>query len=127
MPVLVYIWKVSRGCVEGVWMLSRQCLEVALYISVGHAFKRRNASYLLRLSSLQEIMLMLSSKTKEEEQKAWVPKFTEIGFEKTKIPTDVYNMLLWEYEKEIPFMYHEPFARGGINSEQIVSNKKKVL
>jgi len=73
----------------------------------------------------REIMLMLSSKTKEEEQKAWVPKFTEIGFEKTKIPPDVYKMLLWEYEKEIPFMYHEPFARGGINAEQIVSNEKK--
>ena len=69
---------------------------------------------------------MLSSKTKEEEQKAWVPMFTELGFEKTRIPPDVYNMLLWEYEKEIPYMYHEPLARGGINAEEIVSNKKKM-
>ena len=77
------------------------------------------------LSSLQKQILFLNSITKEEEQKAWVPMFTELGFEKTVIPTDVYNMLLWEYEKEIPFMYHEPFARGGINAEQIVTNQKK--
>ena len=61
----------------------------------------------------------------EEEQKRWVPMFTEDGFEKTKIPPDLYEMLVWEYEKEIPNMYPEPFAKGGINAEEIVTNIKK--
>ena len=34
------------------------------------------------------------------EQPAWVPKFTKVGFKKTKIPPDVHAMMLWEYERK---------------------------
>jgi len=58
-----------------------------------------------------------------EEQPAWVPKFTEVGFEKTEIPSDVYKMLLEEYEKVKPSMQVEGCAKAVINCEQIVDDE----
>ena len=43
---------------------------------------------------------MLSIVASAEEQPAWVPKFTKVGFKKMKIPADVYAMILWEYERK---------------------------
>ena len=60
-----------------------------------------------------------------KEQPTWVPKFTKEGFEKIRIPPDMYTMLLWDYERQKPSMIDEPQARGPINSEQIIDNKKK--
>ena len=39
-----------------------------------------------------------------KEQPAWLPKFTKVGFMKTKIPPDVYAMMLWEYERKNIFL-----------------------
>ena len=60
-----------------------------------------------------------------EEQPAWVPKFTEVGFEKTEIPADVYKMLLEEYEKVKPSMQVEGCGglKAMINCEQIVDDE----
>ena len=71
----------------------------------------------------QEIILHLVSTCKE--QPAWVPKFTELGFKKTRIPPDVYAMLLWDYERQKPSMIDESNTRGEINSEHILNIKKK--
>ena len=46
-----------------------------------------------------------------EDQPAWVPKFKEVGFEKTKIPADVYKMLLKEYERAKPSIIVEGCAK----------------
>ena len=58
-----------------------------------------------------------------EDQPAWVPKFTEVGFEKTKIPSDVYKMLLTEYERVKPSMIVEGCAKAVINCEQIMDDE----
>ena len=58
-----------------------------------------------------------------EEQPAWVPKFTRKGFEKTKIPADVYAMLLWEYERQKTSIKDDTL--NGHNSDKIINNKKK--
>ena len=58
-----------------------------------------------------------------EEQPAWVPKFTRKGFEKTKIPPDVYAMLLWDYERQKTSFKVNSDSFNGNN--QIINNKKK--
>ena len=61
-----------------------------------------------------------------KEQPSWVPKFTKIGFEKTKIPKDVFTMLLWDYQRKKSILYPENFRYGGfINCRKLVNNKKK--
>ena len=59
-----------------------------------------------------------------KEQPPWVPKFTKVGFAKTKIPADLYAMLLWEYERRKSFMFEEPINEV-INCLKIVENKKQ--
>jgi len=60
-----------------------------------------------------------------EEQPAWVPKFTKVGFEKTKIPPDVYSMLLREYERVKSTMSEESCAKAVINCEQIINSEEE--
>jgi len=60
-----------------------------------------------------------------EEQPAWVPKFTKVGFEKTKIPADIYAMLLWEFERQKSLMVQEPITHGIINCVKIVEMENK--
>ena len=59
-----------------------------------------------------------------KEQPLWVPKFTNKGFEKTRIPPDVYAMLLWEYERLKNSMQEEPNLGGLIHSEEIIKDEK---
>ena len=59
------------------------------------------------------------------EQPAWVPKFTKLGFEKTMIPPDVYEMLLWEYRRLKDKIFEEPSPIAVINCEKIIKDKKK--
>jgi len=68
--------------------------------------------------------LMLRMVAGNNEQLAWVPKFTSVGFEKTKIPPDVYAMLLWEYERLKYSMKQEPLPKGVINCEEIIHDDK---
>ena len=60
-----------------------------------------------------------------EEQRKWVPKITKSGFEKTKIPSDVYAMLLWEYERKKSSLNEDTLNGQEIMNNQIVNNKKK--
>ena len=57
-----------------------------------------------------------------EGQPLWVPKFTEVGFEKTKIPSDIYKMLLKEYERVKPSMVVEDCSKAVINCEEIIDD-----
>ena len=63
--------------------------------------------------------VQLTHKGQNEEQPAWVPKFTKVGFERSSIPPDVYAMLLWEYERQKAFMYEEPPPTAIINCKKI--------
>ena len=45
-----------------------------------------------------------------KKQPDWVPKFTKLGFEKTRIPDKVYSKLLSEYEGLKQKMYQESCA-----------------
>ena len=67
--------------------------------------------------------MILSAVSNTEEQPAWVPKITKVGFKKTKIPPDVYAMLLWEYERNKSFLKYETL--NGHNNVNIVNNRKK--
>jgi len=58
-----------------------------------------------------------------EDQPAWVPKFTKIGFEKIKIPADIYRMLIKEYERVKPSMQVEGCAKAVINCEEIIDSE----
>ena len=58
-----------------------------------------------------------------EDQPAWVPKFTKIGFEKIKIPADIYRMLMKEYERVKPSMQVEGCAKAVINCEEIIDSE----
>ena len=60
-----------------------------------------------------------------EEQPAWVPKFTEVGFQKTAVPADVYSMLLSEYVRQLPNMYEEECPKDVINCEEIIYDEMK--
>ena len=68
---------------------------------------------------------LLSILGSDEEQPAWVPKFTKVGFEKTKIPADVYAMLLWDYERRKSLMFKEPTSDGIINCQEIIEIENK--
>ena len=68
--------------------------------------------------------MVLRMVARNEEQPFWVPKFTSLGFEKTQIPTDVYTMLLWEYERLKDSMIEEPSPKGVINCEEIIQDEK---
>ena len=74
--------------------------------------------YLLRQTILHLMAL-------NEEQPAWVPKFTKVGFEKTKIPPELYAMLLREYERVKASMYEESCAKAVINCEQIIDSEEE--
>jgi len=55
-------------------------------------------------------------------QPEWVPKFTKVGFEKTKIPADIYKRIMLEYKqlKDDGQMIEEPCSKAVINCEVIV-------
>ena len=72
--------------------------------------------------SFQRMVLRTIAGNKE--QPLWVPKFTNKGFEKTRIPPDVYAMLLWEYERLKNSMQEEPNLGGLIHSEEIIKDEK---
>merc|ERR1712142_252895 len=59
------------------------------------------------------------------EQPVWLPKFTEVGFQKISIPPDVYSMLLKEYQRNMPFMYEEYCVNALMNCKQIIDNKER--
>ena len=65
---------------------------------------------------------MLSSRTDVlfqhalmQEQPEWVPKFTQTGFEKLVIPSDLYKMLVDDYERVKPDMAEEVCIQAVIN------------
>ena len=57
-----------------------------------------------------------------KKQPGWVPKFTEIGFEKIKIPKKVYAALKKEHKKFKSQMAPEACAKGVFNCEEIIDN-----
>ena len=67
---------------------------------------------------------MIKLVARNKEQPAWIPKFTEVGFEKTKIPPDVYKMLLLDYGREKFFMFDEVFSCSLMLTERIIRNKE---
>jgi len=60
-----------------------------------------------------------------EEQPDWVPKFTKVGFEKTKIPSDLYTELLREYQRVKQNMVLESCAKAVINCEEIIDDEEE--
>ena len=54
-----------------------------------------------------------------KEQPSWVPKFTEVGFEKVIIPARLYKVLVDEYEKAKADMEQEGCVRAVINCQEI--------
>ena len=54
-----------------------------------------------------------------KEQPVWVPKFTQTGFEKLAIPTDLYKMLVDDYERVKPDMVEEVCIQAVINCQEI--------
>ena len=54
-----------------------------------------------------------------KEQAQWVPKFTQVGFEKVAIPTMLYKLLLQEYERVKPEMVEEFCLKAMINCQEI--------
>ena len=54
-----------------------------------------------------------------KEQPEWVPKFTQTGFEKLKIPSDLYRMLVDDYERVKPDMTEEVCIQAVINCQEI--------
>ena len=54
-----------------------------------------------------------------KEQPEWVPKFTQTGFEKLVIPSDLYKMLVDDYERVKPEMAEEVCIQAVINCQEI--------
>ena len=54
-----------------------------------------------------------------KEQPELVPKFTQTGFEKLKIPPDLYKMLVDDYERVKPDMAEEVCIQAVINCQEI--------
>ena len=54
-----------------------------------------------------------------KEMPEWVPKFTQTGFEKLKIPPDLYKMLVDDYERVKPEMAEEVCIQAVINCQEI--------
>jgi len=54
-----------------------------------------------------------------KDQAEWVPKFTQVGFEKMKIPAELYRMLLEDYERVKPGMVEEFCVQAVINCQEI--------
>ena len=80
--------------------------------------------FLNKFPPWQEIAVLLMARNME--QPAWVPKFTKMGFVKTRTPPDVHAMLLWEFDRNKSFLREEPLDRGGIISkEEIIKTKNK--
>ena len=87
-------------------------------------YLRRSLSYPIMIHfnkpfSRQQILHLMAL---NQDQPAWVPKFTKVGFEKVKIPAEIYQMLIKEYERIKPGMRVETCARAVINCEQIVDD-----
>ena len=58
-----------------------------------------------------------------KEQPPWVPKFTKVGFEKLKIPAELYSHILTEYERlKKATQPKEDCAVAVINCQEIVSD-----
>ena len=55
-----------------------------------------------------------------KDQVEWVPKFTQVGFEKMKIPADLYKLLLEDYERAKPDMVEEYCIQAVINCQEIM-------
>lgn len=60
-----------------------------------------------------------------KKQPDWVPKFTENGFEKIKIPPKVYAALQKEHKRFKSQMAPEACAKGVFNCEEIIDNPEK--
>ena len=54
-----------------------------------------------------------------KEQTVWVPKFTQLGFERLVIPSDLYKMLVDDYERVKPDMAEEVCIQAVINCQDI--------
>ena len=54
-----------------------------------------------------------------KEQPEWVPKFTQTGFEKLVIPSDLYKMLVDDYKRVKPDMAEEYCIQAVINCQEI--------
>ena len=54
-----------------------------------------------------------------KEQAQWVPKFTQVGFEKVVIPAILYELLLQEYERVKPEKVEEFCEEAMINCQEI--------
>ena len=54
-----------------------------------------------------------------KEQPEWVPKFTQTGFEKLVIPSDLYKMLVDDYERVKTDMAEEACIQAVINCQEI--------
>ena len=55
----------------------------------------------------------------DQEQPAWVPRFTQTGFMKTTIPTSLWRRLARDYERVKPRMVPEPCILSVINCQEI--------
>ena len=62
-----------------------------------------------------------------KEQPDWVPKFTEVGFEKTKIPDDIFASLKAEHKRLKSQMVLEGCAKAVINCEEILDNPEEQM
>ena len=57
-------------------------------------------------------------------QPDWVPKFTEVGFQVTQIPEDIFSTLTSEHQRLQSVMVKESCAKAVINCEEIVINNE---
>ena len=55
----------------------------------------------------------------DQEQPAWVPRFTRTGFMKTTIPTSLWRRLATDYERVKPRIVPEPCILSVINCQEI--------
>ena len=69
--------------------------------------------------------ILLNLVALNKEQPDWVPKFTEIGFEKVKIPDDLFTSLKAEQERLKSQMVVEGCAKAVINCEEILDNPEE--
>lgn len=59
------------------------------------------------------------------EQPEWVPALTKVGFEKIKIPTDLWRRLLKDYERVRPRMVRESCILSVINCQEIQEGREE--
>lgn len=70
-------------------------------------------------------LVLLNLVALNKEQPPWVPKFTTVGFDKLKIPTELYSHILTEYNRlKKATKPKEECAVAVINCQEIVSDVK---